>query len=71
MNATNTSCMCATNTSDPVMTGANLTSGFVNTVLERHCGQDFSAPLDGAFTDPFVLIVTASLLPVVVAGLPV
>jgi hypothetical protein len=63
--------MNVTNASDPVLTGANLTSGFVNTVLERHCGNDFSAPLDGAFTDPFALIITASLLPVVVAGLPV
>jgi hypothetical protein len=63
--------MNATNASDPILTAANPTSGFVNTVLERHCGKGFSAPLDGAFTDPFALIVTASLLPVVVAGLPV
>jgi hypothetical protein len=63
--------MNATNASDPVLTGANTTSGFVNTVLEKHCGKGFSAPLDGAFADPFSLIVTASLLPVAFAGLPV
>ena len=63
--------MNATNASDPVLTGANAASSFVNTVLERQCGIGFSALLDGAFADPFALIVTASLLPVAVAGLPV
>ena len=44
--------------------------GFVGTVLSRQCGEQFAVQLIGSFADPFTLIVTSSLVPVFVKGVP-
>ena len=54
------------------MNATNSSESFVVTVLDRQCGSGSVSPqLAEAFANPFALIVTSSLVPVLVAAAPV